>query len=183
MDIWLTKSRGRQFVGVLCPCVENASCDTLQAATDSRMRLSAHIEMSPECRWCIGPLPPSLSVCYYTQMSVFQRASNLLPQHSKHGEILRCCHRQTSSDVCVTTGDSRRHNAITHVCTLDAWLTTITVHYTVNALSAGELALFSTSNVLFLFTLFCTRQLLLNSVYLHLSAIYLDCLFNFTFFS
>lgn len=34
-----------------------------------------------------------------------------------------------------------------------------------------------------LFALFCTRQVLLNTVYLHLSAIYLDCLFNFTFFT
>ena len=31
----------------------------------------------------------------------------------------------------------------------DALLTTVTVHYTVNALSAGKLALFSTSNVFF----------------------------------
>lgn len=149
--------------------------------------------MSPECRWCIGPLPLSLSYFKKTNKKnpimfatlprwvFFRERASLLLQRSKHGEILHCSHWQTSSDVCMPTGDSHWHNAITHVCTLDAWLTTITVHYTVNALSAGELALFSTSNVLFLFTLFCTRQLLLNNVYLHLSAIYLDCWFNFTF--
>lgn len=92
----------------------------------------------------------------------------------------------SSLPLCVLTGDSHWHNAITRVCARDAWLTTITVHYTVNALSAGKVG-----SVLHfkcpppppppLFVLH--RQLLLNSVYWHLSAIYLEFVFKFTFYT
>lgn len=81
----------------------------------------------------------------FTQLSVFQRASDLLLQHSNSSEILRC---------------SRWCNREIHVCTqlsrTPGWLPS-PAHYTVNALSAGKLAPFSTSNVFF--TLSCTRQL------------------------
>lgn len=100
-----------------------------------------------------------------------------LPQHTVDTAKSPICHTQklTSTDVCM--------DLMPYQHTRVAWLTTIAIHYTVNALSAGKLLLcFPLSDVLLLLTLSCSRQLLLNAVYLHLSAISLDCFFDFIYF-
>lgn len=124
MDTW------RQFMTMAVV----TGCHRQQKAT-----VAAHLNAT------FLPLSLSLSPIFlvlYPNESVFQRASKPPAATLKRGKVLHCSHWQTSSDECIPTGDSHWQNAVTHVCTRDAWLTTITVHYTVNALSAGELALF-----------------------------------------
>lgn len=86
----------------------------------------------------------------------------------------------SSLPFCVLTGDSHWHNAIICVCVRNAWLTTVTLHYTVNALSAGKVgSVFHFKCSLLPSSLFVLRrQLLLNSVYWHLSAVYLEFCFS-----
>ncbi len=74
----------------------------------------------------------------------------------KHGEILR--RSQTSSHVLLQTWGSVWHNTEVHVCTQNAWLTTITVHYTVNALSAGKLVFHFKCPSSLLFSSLCLAQ-------------------------
>lgn len=90
--------------------------------------------------------------CFLTQTSFSQGAGDPLAAALRHGATLRCCHRQkwAAARTCMPTGVARRRITTVHACVLapDAWLTTVTVHYTVNALSAGELfALSLLSNV------------------------------------
>lgn len=69
----------------------------------------------------------------------FQRASDLLLQLSNAAQSSIA---HAGKRPVMPIGGSRWHSAVTRTCTRDAWLTTIAIHYTVNALSAGDLALF-----------------------------------------
>lgn len=130
------------------------------------------------------PLPPSLSfslspilLALYPNESVFSEGERPPAAALKRGTVLHCSRRQTTCDAHQRLTLAQRNNThvhtgrlVDHHChTLHSKCTFSWRSCTVFPLRMSPL------------TLFCTRQLLLNTVYLHLSAISLDCFFDFYF--
>lgn len=117
----------------------------------------------------------------YPDEGVFQRASDLLLQHSVTTRS-SIAHYDKQAPKCACTMTltliQYRNTCVHTGCLVDSHRLTLHSKCT---FSRQTCSVFHFKYPSSFFTLSCTRQLLLNTVYLHLSAIYLDCSFNLTF--
>lgn len=146
-----------------CSCSHNWENTTVCSCMrlPGRYSIDSTETVTATLKYCISPLSfsffsKSRHVCHFTQMSVLQRVSSLLLRHSNIAESsVACSAKQTP--MCAYKYEIRAEaiqKDMTALCVGgDVWSTAITVHYTVNALSAGERQMSSALHIVLLKTI------------------------------